>query len=295
MPAPLMGLARANHHRFKLGGFEIIQLHDGAAHMPGPQPPFATDQTKETVQAHLKANHLPGDKLENSYTCTMINTGKELVLFDTGNGMAKNSAGSGFLQKAMAAAGYTPAQVDIVVTTHCHPDHFLGLVENGKPAYPNARTVFGQKEFDYWKKGDDLPDWRVPTREGFLKVCVPFAEKSTFIKEGSSIASGITAVEAFGHSPGHMAFNVESNGERLFVWNDVTNHAVMSLQKPEWLVHFDHDKAQAVATRKRTLDMVAHDRCLAIGFHMPFPAFGYVDKTADGYRWVPASYQKNFA
>lgn len=295
MPAPLLGLARPNHYRFKLGGFEIIQLHDGALHMPGPKPPFATDQTPETVAAHCKANHLPSDKLENSYTCTMINTGKELVLFDTGNGSGKQAGGQGFLLKAMAAAGYSPDQVDIVVTTHCHPDHFLGLIEGGKPTYPNARTVFGQKEFDYWKKGDDVPDWRVPTREGFLKFCLPFAEKSTFIKEGSTVVPGITAVEAFGHSPGLLAFNIESNGQRLFMWADVTNHYVMSLQRPEWQVHFDHDKAQAVATRKRVLDMVALDRCLAIGFHMPFPAFGYVDKTADGYRWLPASYQMNFA
>lgn len=295
MTAPMLGFKRPNHWRFKLGAFEIIQLHDGQLHMAGPKPPFATDQTPETVAAHCAANHLPADKMENSYTCTMINTGKELVIFDTGNGSAKRSGGQGFLLKALAEAGYTPDQVDVVVTTHCHPDHFLGLIEDGKPAYPNARYVFGQKEFDYWKKGDDVPEWRVPTREGFLKFCLPFADKSTFIKEGSAVASGITAVEAFGHSPGHMAFNVESNGQRLYLWADVTNHYVMSLQRPEWGVHFDHDKPAAIAVRKKTLDMVAHDKCLAIGFHMPFPAFGYVDKTTDGYRWVPASYQMNFS
>ena len=295
MPAPMLGLTRPNFWRFKLGGFDIIQLRDGAAHMKGPQPPFATDQTAEIVAAHCKANHLPSDKLENSFTCTMINTGNELILFDTGNGSGRQSAGAGFLLTAMAAAGYPPDQVDIVVTTHCHPDHFLGLMENGKPAFPKARTVFGQREFDYWKKGDDVPDWRVPTREGFLKVCLPFAERSTFIKDGSTVAPGITAVEAFGHSPGHLAFNVESQGQRLFLWADVTNHHVMSLQRPDWVVHFDHDKAQGAATRVRVLDMVSRDKCLAIGFHMPFPAFGYVDKMSDGYRWVPASYQMNFS
>jgi glyoxylase-like metal-dependent hydrolase (beta-lactamase superfamily II) len=295
MSAPMLGFKRPNHWRIKLGGFEIIQLHDGQLHMPGPKPPFATDQTPETVAAHCAANHLPSDKLENSYTCTMINTGSSLVLFDTGNGSSKQAGGQGFLLKAMAEAGYTPDQVDVVVTTHCHPDHFLGLIEGGKPAYPKARYVFGQKEFDYWKKGDDVPEWRVPTREGFLKFCLPFADQSTFIKEGSTVVPGITAVEAFGHSPGHMAFNVESEGKRLYIWNDVTNHYVMSLQRPEWGVHFDHDKPAAIAVRKKTLDMVSHDKCLAIGFHMPFPAFGYVDKTSEGYRWVPASYQWNFS
>lgn len=295
MPAPMLGFKRPNHWRFKLGGFEVIQLHDGQLHMPGPKPPFGTDQSPETVAAHCAANHLPSDRMENSYTCTMINTGKELVIFDTGNGSAKQSGGQGFLLKALSEAGYTPDQVDVVVTTHCHPDHFLGLIEGGKPTYPNARYVFGQKEFDYWKKGDDVPEWRVPTREGFLKFCLPFGDQATFIKEGSTVVSGITAVEAFGHSPGHMAFNIESNGQRLYLWADVTNHYVMSLQRPDWGVHFDHDKPAAIGVRQRTLDMVAHDKCLAIGFHMPFPAFGYVDKTSDGYRWVPASYQMNFS
>jgi glyoxylase-like metal-dependent hydrolase (beta-lactamase superfamily II) len=224
----------------------------------------------------------------------MINTGKKLVLFDTGNGASKKDTGSGFLLDAMAAAGYSPDQVDIVVTTHCHPDHFLGHLTNGQPTFKNARYMFGEKEFAYWKKGDDVPDWRVPTREGFLKFCLPFEDKATFLKGGSAVTSGITAVEAFGHSPGHMAFNIESKGQRLFMWNDVTNNAVLSLQKPRWAVHFDHNGPQAIETRLRVLDMVSHDRCLAIGFHMPFPAFGYVDKHGDGYQWVPAQYQFNF-
>jgi len=76
--------------------------------------------------------------MENSYTCTMINTGKELVMFDTGNGSGKQSTGSGFILKALAEAGYTPDQVDVVVTTHCHPDHFLGPSETGKPTYRDA-------------------------------------------------------------------------------------------------------------------------------------------------------------
>lgn len=28
-----------------------------------------------------------------------------------------------------------------------------------------------------------------------------------------------------------------------------------------------------------------------IGYHMPFPALGYVETRGDGFRWVPASYQ----
>jgi hypothetical protein len=31
-----------------------------------------------------------------------------------------------------------------------------------------------------------------------------------------------------------------------------------------------------------------------VGFHMPFPSIGWIDKTSDGnHRWVAASYQMN--
>ena len=107
------------------------------------------------------------------------------------------------------------------------------------------------------------------------------------------VVAGIRAVQAYGHSPGLMAYHVESAGRRLLIWADVTNHYVMSLQQPEWHVSYDDIKDMAVATRKRILDMVATDQIPAIGYHMPFPSVGFVEKAGAGYRWMPASYQLN--
>jgi hypothetical protein len=47
----------------------------------------------------------------------------------------------------------------------------------------------------------------------------------------------------------------------------------------------------AVASRRRILDMAAAERSPATGYHMPFPAIGFVERTADSFRWVSASYQ----
>jgi hypothetical protein len=55
----------------------------------------------------------------------------------------------------------------------------------------------------------------------------------------------------------------------------------------------DDDKDKAVATRKRILDMLATERIFAIGFHMPFPALGWIDRTQSGQRWVAHGYQMN--
>ena len=60
----------------------------------------------------------------------------------------------------------------------------------------------------------------------------------------------------------------------------------------DWEVKFDTDKAMAAETRRRVLGMVASERMPMIGYHMPFPAVGFVETAGDdGFRWVPESYQ----
>lgn len=291
--AGMMGVQRPSFYRFKLGAFEITTFLDGALQRPGPFPTFASDQDEADVHALLKENFLPATKFENPYVPTLVNTSKELILFDTGNGPLRRDKGAGKLAALLKEAGLTPDQIDIVVITHGHPDHFGGMLEGDKPGFPNARYVFGAVEFDYWKKGENIPDRRVKTRDLFVKIAVPFGEKATFLKPGDDVVTGITAIEAFGHSPGHMAYHVESAGQRLMIWADTCNHYVVSLQRPDWYVSFDNDKEQAAATRKRIFDMVHTDKVPVIGHHMPFPGIGFLDRRGDTYHWVAAGYQFN--
>ncbi|MEM9970254.1 MAG: MBL fold metallo-hydrolase, partial [Pseudomonadota bacterium] len=96
---------------------------------------------------------------------------------------------------------------------------------------------------------------------------------------------------AFGHTPGHMTYMLDSGGKQVLLMADMANHYVWSLAYPDWEVRFDMDKEAAAATRRRVLGMVAADRIPIIGYHMPFPALGYVDTREDGFRYVPVSYQ----
>jgi glyoxylase-like metal-dependent hydrolase (beta-lactamase superfamily II) len=288
-----MGVRRPSIYSFRLGDFEVTTFLDGAVQRDGPHPAFGADQKPETVHALLEENFLPPTRFESNYVPVLVNTGRERVLFDTGNGPLRRGKGAGNLAALMAEAGCAPEQVDIVVITHCHPDHIGGLMEGDRPGFPNARTVFGAAEFDYWSKGEDIPEARKQTHALFVEIAMPFGNQATFIEPGDDVVTGIRAVEAFGHSPGHLAFHVEGAGQRLLIWADVCNHYVVSLQRPDWHVGVDHDHAQAAATRKKIFDMVNTDRIPVVGHHMPFPAVGYVDKHRDGYHWVPASYQFN--
>lgn len=171
-----------------------------------------------------------------------------------------------------------------MVITHMHGDHIGGLTDDaGNPTYPNARYVTGQVEYDHWAgAGNERFDGKVR----------PFAEKMSFIGDGDSVVSGITAVAAFGHTPGHMTYMIESAGEQVLLMADTANHYVWSLAYPEWEVRFDMDKAAAAASRKKILGMVAADRIPLIGYHMPFPGMGYVTGEGTGaFHYVPVSYQ----
>ncbi len=288
--AEKQGPMKPTVYRFNLGDFEVVTVQDGTVAMENPAGTFGVNQPPETVAELATQNFLPADKLINGYTPTLVNTGSEVVLFDTGTGTGRLPA-AGHLAERLAAAGYPPESVDVVVLTHMHGDHIGGLMADGKPVFPNARYVTGATEYDFWSSPDRLSG---PTENGAKLVqanIVPLAEKTTFVKGGDSVVSGITAIEAFGHSPGHMVYNLESNGRRLVLTADTANHFVLSMQRPDWHVRFDMDKDKGVATRKQVLGMIAADKVPFVGFHMPFPSVGYLEPMGEGYRFVPVAYQ----
>ncbi|MEM7236711.1 MAG: MBL fold metallo-hydrolase [Pseudomonadota bacterium] len=294
--APMLGVDRPSHYRFKVGGYEVTTILDGAVQIPGPHPIFGQNTTAEDVAALTAANFLPATELEIPFTVTLVNTGSELILFDTGNGGSTGRRpNAGNLLSLLGEVGYSADQIDRVVMTHFHPDHIGGLLEDGKPAFPNAVYVMPAAEYDFWSP-PERAEAEQTARVGKLvqSNVVQFAEKTTFIKAGDSVAPGIEAVDSSGHTPGHTAFHIENDGKRLMLTGDLCNHYVVSLQRPDWHVRFDMDKEKAVAMRKKILGMIASDRIPFVGYHMPAPAVGYLEPLGEGFRYVSASYQLNY-
>lgn len=274
---PLQGPAVPPFHRAKVGGFEVTTLLAGSRAGDKPQETFGLNASAEEFAAVSAANFIPADKSFNSFAPVLVNTGNELVLFDTG----LNAQG---ITAALAAAGVQPEQVNVVVLTHMHGDHIGGL-GGAKPTFANARYVTGAVEHNDWSKAGN---------EGFEANVVPLNDRFTFLDDGGTVVSGITAMAAPGHTAGHFAYRLESGGQEMMVLGDTTNHYVWSLANPDWEVRFDQDKAQAAATRRKLLGMLAAEKIPFAGYHMPFPGIGFVEAAGEGFRYVPASYQFMF-
>lgn len=267
----------ANKHSFALGDFSVATLLAGTRTVENPQSIFGMNVGEEEFATVSGANFIPTDRAQFFFTPTVVTADDDIILFDTG-------LNAGGITAPLAAAGISPDAVTVVVLTHMHGDHIGGLTgEDGSPTFANARYVTGQAEFDAWSKMDN---------EGFNTKVKPLAEKMTFIGDGDSVVSGITGMAAFGHTPGHMVYLLDSGGQQLLITADTANHYVWSLAYPDWEVKFDMDKAKAAEARKKVFGMLASDRIPFIGYHMPFPGMGYVDTRGEGgFQYVPMSYQ----
>ncbi len=273
--APMLGASSPQVRRVVMGEMEITTFRVAQFQRPNPHEWFGTNVSADEVADANRAAFLDPATVTLPFTPTIVNTGGELILFDTG----LDTAGT---TEALAAGGYTPGQVDKVVLSHLHGDHIGGLLTDGAPTFANAQHMTAGAEFDFWAGAEN---------DGFEGNVRPIAERIDFIGDGADIGSGVTGIMAAGHTPGHMVYRLESGGQNLILFADLANHPVLSLANPDWHFGFDGDPDAAVESRRRVLTMIAEERIPAIGYHMPFPSMGYVDTRGEGFHWVPESGQ----
>jgi glyoxylase-like metal-dependent hydrolase (beta-lactamase superfamily II) len=115
---------------------------------------------------------------------------------------------------------------------------------------------------------------------------LPIRGQIDLIDDETEIVPGIRAVAAPGHTPGHLALNISSGGQRLLVVSDAVIHPV-HMEQPDWYAAVDLDSERAVDTRRRLLDIAANEKALVFAFHFPFPGLGRVAHKGDGWQWQP--------
>jgi glyoxylase-like metal-dependent hydrolase (beta-lactamase superfamily II) len=280
-------------YRYTIGSFELTALYDGIWYRPITDK-FIRNAPFAQVEHALDMAYMPHDKLETPFTTLIVNTGKKLVLIDTGTG-GQISPTAGMIGDNLAAAGISAKDVDQIVISHFHPDHINGIKDKDNAlVFPNAEITVPAAEWNYWMDDANLnaapADLKLTFRNQH-RIFSDIAPRVARFEPGKEVAAGIEALPAPGHTPGHSVFAIHSGDQSLLVLGDTAQHPAIFARHPNWQAAFDIDGAEAVATRKRLFDRAAADRMLVTGYHFPFPACGHLVKTASGYEHVPLPWQ----
>ena len=275
-------------YRYKVGDIEITAIHDGFAMRP--LDGFIKNAELADVKKAMAEAFLPDNALPITFTTLVVKTGGKTILIDTGNGDS-GAPTSGTWMRNFRAAGFDPAQVDTVVISHFHGDHINGLrLQDGTAVFPKAEIMVPETEWAFWMddaKMSAAPEAMKGAFGGVRRVFGPVAKDVKQFQADKEVAPGITAVPAYGHTPGHTAFRISSGGKQLLMVVDITNHPALFVRNPNWAAVFDMDADVARATRRRMLDMAASERMQLAFYHAPFPATGHVAKEGNGFRFVP--------
>ena len=216
-----------------------------------------------------------------NFGCYLITDGDRTVMVDAGIGdMVAGDPGitGGLMPDAVEALGVDRASVDAVVYSHMHYDHIGGAIRDGNVVFPNARHIFHDKEWAHWKVEDN--EFGHAAR-GIVEPLLE-ADRVEFIDKDTEVVSGVTAVEAFGHTPGHVTISINSHGTRTLIGGDVSNHP-FQVEHPHWSLPVDADHVMAGTTRDRVFDEIKDSEATFVAGHYPMPGVGQI-VTDDGVR-----------
>jgi glyoxylase-like metal-dependent hydrolase (beta-lactamase superfamily II) len=245
----------------------------------------------------------------------VVDTGSTVILVDTccGNGKsvpllpAWGNLDNPYLER-LAAAGYRPEQVDIVLGTHLHLDHvgWNTVRRDGRwvPTFPHARYTYVRDEFDYHsglaagsQANDEVshavvyagadPDINQQTRLVFEESIQPCVDAGLvdLVDRGAAITDEVTYISTPGHTKWHHSVGITSRGERAFITGDFIHHPVQ-LARPDWSSRGDFDRRESAVRRAAFLEEVADTDTLVLGTHFAGTSAGHVVRRGDGYELV---------
>lgn len=290
--APQVKTQVPGYYRQAVGDFEVTVLHDGQIKLDTKLlKNLRAGEIQKLLALQFRNNPTP-----TAVNAFLVNTGRQLVLVDTGAAKVFGPT-LGQVLANLKAAGYEPGQVDAVLLTHLHGDHAGGLLgADGQRVFPKATVYVSQAEASHWLAADAIA--KAPeAMKGFFKIAqdatAPYAQAGALktFAGATEILPGIKALPAPGHTPGHTGYLLESKGQRLLIWGDLVHNVAVQMAHPNVTIEFDADPAVAARTRQALFKWTAQDALLVAGMHLPFPGLGHVREDGRGrYSWVPIDF-----
>ena len=231
-----------------------------------------------TAGEDVLRRYIPAAGFKMSTNIFLIKGPERTVLVDTAFG------GESF--NRMRSLGVRPEDVDAVLITHMHQDHIGGLAKEGVALFPNARLYIAEKDFEHFVN--------VAANAGAIAAVAPYRSRLETFDPGelgtelAELLPGITAIAAYGHTPGHTAFLLESEGQRFLIVGDLLHVAPVQFPRPDINASFDINGEAAAATRRQILAYAAENRIPVAGTHIAWPGSGIVRVEGEGFSWMPA-------
>ena len=260
-------------YTYKVGLFDITLLAESQGQ---GNKGILIDATPEMMQECA-----PDGTFPNAMNAFLVKTPDMNVLVDAGLGIK--------LFANLESSGVKANQIDVVLITHMHGDHIGGMLKDGEVMFPNAKVYIGKAEHDYWMNAEGNRSQQAKDVIATYKDKLVLFQPGEIGSKAKDVIPGFTPFAAFGHTPGHTIFQVESDGEKLLIWADLTHAMALQMPYPQVAVTYDTDPAMAIASRVQTLEYVAKNNIPIAGMHIAFPAMGMITKdvSGKGYRFKP--------
>lgn len=283
---PVLGTGAA-HASITMGEIEVTSVSDGNLVFPGD---FAFGGLPEPELTEILTRlDIPRDQVKPPCNVTLMRDGDRTVLFDAGSGTGFMDS-AGLLVDTLDEMDVALEDITHVVFTHAHPDHLWGVLDDfDDPLFSEAEYMIGQTEWDYWldpNTVNTIRQDRASFAVGAARRLEAIADQVSFIKDGQEVLPGVMAHASFGHTPGHMSFEIRSGDDAVMVVGDAIGNAHVGFERPDWPAGSDQDQDMGAVTRQRLLDKLATDKMQMIGYHLPEGGIGRVERKDDSYRFV---------
>jgi glyoxylase-like metal-dependent hydrolase (beta-lactamase superfamily II) len=280
---------------WKIGDVEITRLVE-VNNWEDDITMLLPEATPETVLAYpwLQPHFATADgRMIISFQCFVMRTREHRIMLDTCIGADRQREFDVFTNMQteflddLAHAGFDPKEIDTVLCTHLHFDHVgwnTHLVDGEwVPTFPNARYLFGRKEYEHWKMLTDTNGYHDLNHMHDAVQPVIDAGLVDLIEPDHEICPELSLRPTPGHTPGHVSIVVESKGERAIVTGDLM-HNPIQFERPDDTVRFDMDQEMGRATRRQFVDDMANTDVFVIGSHFSDPTGGWVVRDDAGCR-----------
>jgi len=270
---------------FSVGQFRGFTMVDSVVQLPAA--PFFFNAPADLLDQALRRHGMLDGQLDGLVTCLFLDTGAHRVVLDTGYGPGLGP-GMGQMWSHLGAEGIAPADVDTVILSHWHADHMGGAADvEGKPAFSNARYVMTRVEWDWAVSDAAWPLMEHMAGDLTRRSLQAVRDQIVLVDGEHEVVPGVQVFPAPGHTPGHLAVSICSEGQGLLCLGDAAVHP-LHLEHPAWHMAFDQDPEQALATRRWLYERAASERALVYATHFHPIGLGYAVVRGVGWLWQPA-------